>query len=60
MHWKVIIPFIILCTLGLSVIGYHKSSQIKNLTSEQQEEIDAYNEQLAAYDKQIEEAQKKY
>ncbi len=58
MHWKVIIPFIILCTLGLSVIGYHKSSQIKNLTSEQQEEIDAYNEQLAAYDKQIEEAQK--
>lgn len=58
MHWKIIIPFIVLCTLGLGVLGYYKSNQVKNLTPEQQEEIDAYNEQLAAYDKQIEEAQK--
>ena len=58
MHWKIIIPFIILCTLALSVIGYRQSSQVRNLTPEQQEEVDIYNEQLAAYDKQIEEGQK--
>ena len=58
MNWKIIIPFIILCTLGLSVLGYRKSNQVKNLTPEQQEEIDIYNGQIAAYDKQIEEAQK--
>jgi len=58
MNWKIIIPFIILCTLVLSVLGYRQAGQIKNLTPEQQEEVDLYNEQLAAYDKQIEESQK--
>ncbi|MCI9077831.1 MAG: oligosaccharide flippase family protein [Lachnospiraceae bacterium] len=57
-HCKIIIPFIILCTLGLSVLGYRQSRQVKSLTPEQQEEVDLYNEQLAAYDKQIEESQK--
>lgn len=58
MHWKIIIPFIILCTVALSVLGYRQANQVRNLTPEQQEEIDLYNEQLAAYDKQIEESQK--
>lgn len=57
-HWKIIVPFVILCTLGLSVLGYRKSNQVKNLTPGQQEEVDIFNGQIAAYDKQIEEAQK--
>ena len=56
-HWKVIIPFIILCTAALSVLGYQQANQLKNLTKEQQEEVDLYNEQLEAHDTQIEESQ---
>lgn len=56
-HWKIIIPFIILCTAVLSVLGYQQANQLKSLTKEQQEEVDLYNEQLEAYDTQIEESQ---
>ncbi len=57
-HYRIIIPFVILCTLGLGVLGYRQTRQIRSLTSAQQEEVDLYNEQLAAYDKQIEESQR--
>lgn len=56
-HWKVIVPFIVICVLALGVIGYRQANKIKYLSDEQQEEVDVYNEQLEAYDKQIEEAQ---
>lgn len=57
-HWKIIIPFIIICMGIFSVLGYRQAHQLKSLTKEQQEEIDLYNEQLQAYDTQIEESQK--
>ena len=56
-HWKIIVPFIIICVVALGVIGYRQANKIKYLSDEQQEEVDIYNEQLDAYDKQIEEAQ---
>lgn len=57
-HWKVIIPFIIICMGIFSVLGYRQAHQLRNLTKEQQEEVDLYNEQIQAYDTQIEESQK--
>lgn len=56
-HWKIIVPIIVVCVLILGIIGYRKANQINYLSDEQQEKVDIYNEQLDAYDKQIEEAQ---
>lgn len=56
-HLKIIIPFAVICVLALGVIGYRQANKIRYLSDEQQEEVDIYNEQLEAYDKQIEEAQ---
>lgn len=56
-HLKIIVPFIVICVLVLGVIGYRQANQIKYLSDEEQEKVDIYNEQLDAYDKQIEEAQ---
>lgn len=56
-YWKIIVPFLAVCIIICGILGYQKANQINNLTDEQQEEVDIYNEQLAAYDKQIEESQ---
>lgn len=56
-HLKIIIPFIVICVLVMGIIGYRQANKIKYLSDEQQEEVDIYNEQLDAYDQQIEEAQ---
>lgn len=56
-HLKIIVLFIVICVLVLGVIGYRQANQIKYLSDEEQEKVDIYNEQLDAYDKQIEEAQ---
>jgi len=56
-HWKIVVPFIIICVLAAGATGYKKSNQINSLSPVQQEKVDLYNEQLAAYDTQIEENQ---
>lgn len=56
-HWKIILPFVVICVVALAVSGYKRADKVNNLTKEQQEEVDIYNEQLAAYDQQIEESQ---
>ncbi len=50
-------PFLAVCIIICGILGYQKANQINHLTDEQKEEVDIYNEQLAAYDKQIEESQ---
>lgn len=56
-HLKIIVPLVIICALAMGALGYRKVHQIKYLSDEQQTKVDIYNEQLKAYDKQIEEAE---
>ena len=56
-YWKIIVLFVAVCAIISGVLGYRKTGKVNNLTDRQQEKVDAYKGQLAAYDKQIEEAQ---
>ena len=56
-YWKIIVLFVAVCAIISGVSGYRKTGKINNLTDREQEKVNAYKEQLAAYDKQIEEAQ---
>ena len=56
-YWKIIVLSVAACAIISGVLGYRKIGKVNHLAAREQEAVDAYNEQLAAYDKQIEEAQ---
>ncbi|RKI59576.1 hypothetical protein D7V86_11930 [bacterium D16-51] len=56
-YWKIIALSAAVCAMILGILGYGRADRVNHLTEREQEAADAYKEQLAAYDKQIEEAQ---
>lgn len=56
-YWKKIVLFAAICAVISGILGYRQIDRVNNLTDRQQQEVDVYKGQLAAYDKQIEEAQ---
>ena len=52
-RWKIVVALVVVFAAVFGVLGYKKSNIMQNLTPEQQEKVDAYNEMVESYDAQI-------